>query len=161
MRKMMRDKVQEYFDGELTGDERARFEAELTADDRERLAALGEMRALLNHALDADAGEVDIWSGVSKQLGQKQPQVGQASGARRGATKRRRYFGGAGVFLAAAAALVLFVRPWHPRHPSDNCDVEDLEFHGGYASVIELDDVPHKGDTNATLIWTDDDEEMN
>jgi anti-sigma factor RsiW len=146
----MRDKVQEYFDNELPAEERARFEAEMTADDRERLAALEEMRALINGTLDAQAGDVDIWSGVSRQLAKETAHRGR---------RRSRYFGGAGVFLAAAATFLLLVRPWHPRHASDNCDVENLEFHGAWASVIQLDDSPHRGDGNTTLIWTEDEGE--
>ncbi len=149
MKDAARDKVQRYFDGELEPEERARFEAEMSADDRERLAALGEMRALLNAALDADAGEVDIWSGVSKQL--------QRQNAHRGWRRSRLFGGAASVFVAAAAAFIFFLRPWHPRHPSNNCDVEDLQFHGAYASVTQLDDVPHKGDGSTTLIWTEED----
>ena len=146
----MRDKVQLYFDGELDAAERARFEAEMTDEDRERLVALAEMRTLLNATLEADAGDVDIWSGVSKQLSRQKAQR---------SWRRSRLFGGAAsVFLAAAAAFIFFLRPWHPRHPSNNCDVEDLEFHGAYASVIELDDSPHKGDAT-TLIWTEDEDE--
>ena len=149
----MRDKdwVQRYFDDELPPEERARFEAEMTDEDREKLAALAEMRALINVALDAQAADVDLWSGVSKQLGKQK--------AHRGWRKSRMFGGAAATFLAAAAAFLFFVRPWHPGHASNNCEVEDLEFHGGYASVIELDDLPHKGDSSTTVIWTEDDEE--
>jgi len=79
------DRVQRYFDDELAPDERARFEAEMTEDDRLRLAALGEMRQLLTHALEP-AGEVDIWSGVSKQLDKQKAHRGWL---------RRRSVGGA------------------------------------------------------------------
>jgi anti-sigma factor RsiW len=145
----MRDKVQEYFDGELDADERARFEAEMTADDRERLAALAEMRALLNGALEADAGEVDIWSGVSKQL--------QRERARRGWRRSRLFGGAATMFLAAAAAFIFFLHPWHPRHPENDCDVESLEVDGAFATVLQIQDAPHEGDGNTTIIWTEED----
>jgi hypothetical protein len=59
--------------------------------------------------------------------------------------------------VVAAAAFILLLRPWHPPHPSNNCDVEDLEFHGGVASVLYLDDAPHKGDGTTTVIWTEED----
>jgi anti-sigma factor RsiW len=145
----MRDhdlELQRYFDGEMEPDERARFETALTADDRERLAALGEMRALLNATLEADAAGVDVWSGVSKQL------TADARPRRR----RRQIWSGASVFLAAAAALVFFLRPGMSPIASNNCDVEDLQFHGAYASVIQLDELPG----NTTVIWTEDEEDQ-
>jgi anti-sigma factor RsiW len=145
----MRDKVQEYFDGELEPEERARFEAEMTAEDRERLAALAEMRALLNATLDADAGPVDVWSGVARQL--------QHQKAHRGWRRSRMFGGAASVFLAAAAALIFFLRPWHPPHPENDCDVESLEVDGAYATVLQVHDVPHEGDGATTIIWAEED----
>src|SRR5205807_1886519 len=68
MAKAEGDLVQRYFDDELAADERARFEAAMTDDDRERLVALGEMRALLNGALEAEAADVDLWAGVQAGL---------------------------------------------------------------------------------------------
>jgi anti-sigma factor RsiW len=142
--------LQRYFDGELEPEERARLEAQLTPEDREKLAALVEMRGLLNATLDADAADVDIWSGVGKQLQKEKAQRGW---------NRRRLFGGsaATMLLAAAAAFALFLR--HPGHPSNNCDVEQLEFHGAVATVMQLDDLPHKGDGTTTVIWTEEEED--
>jgi anti-sigma factor RsiW len=143
----MRDKVQEYFDGELEPAERARFEAEMTADDRERLAALAEMRALLNASLDADAGSVDIWSGVAKQI--------QRQKVHRSWRRSRIFGASASLLLAAAAALIFFLRPFSR---SDNdCDVESLEVEGAYATVLQVHDIPHEGDGATTIIWAEED----
>ena len=147
----MRDRdLQRYFDGELEPEERARVEAQLGPEDREKLAALEEMHGLLNATLEADAAEVDIWSGVDKQLQKEKAHK---------SWRRRRVFGGsaASLLLAAAAAFALFLR--HPAHPSNNCDVEDLEFHGAVATVMQLDDLPHKGDGTTTVIWTEEEED--
>lgn len=162
------DLVQRYFDGELEDGERARFEAAMTDEDRERLAALAEMRALVAGALDAAAAEVDIWPAVARQLAQPEDRdEGKARGgqhkklALRGWRDRvRNRLAGAGVLAAALATVLLLFLPWrswHPRHPENRCDVENLEFHGSYATVLQVHDLPHRGDDATTIIWSEED----
>ncbi len=148
------ERLQRYFDGELSANERAEVEAALTDDDRLKLAALGELRGLVGNALMAEAAEVDLWPALEGKLGGQ----GKAS------AKARRRWGlrahpaswSAGLVMAAAAALLFFVQPWHPAHASDNCDVESLETSGAMATVFKLGDMPHQGDASATVIWTEE-----
>jgi anti-sigma factor RsiW len=147
------ERLQRYFDGELSAAERAEVEAALTEDDRLKLAALGELRGLVGNTLMAEAAEVDLWPALEGKLGE-----GKAAG------KARRRWGmrahpaswSAGLVMAAAAALLFFVQPWHPAHATDNCDVESLETSGAVATVFKLGDMPHNGDSSATVIWTEE-----
>jgi anti-sigma factor RsiW len=151
-------RLQRYFDGELSPEERAEVEAALTDDDRLKLAALGEVRGLVANALSAEAAEVDLWPALQKQLG---------AGSGKAATKARRRWGmrahpaswSAGlVSAAAAAALLFFVQPWHSQHAQNGCDIETLETTGAVATVIHMDDTPHRGDEATTVIWTTEDD---
>jgi anti-sigma-K factor RskA len=156
------DLVQRYFDGELAADERARFESSMTDDDRERLAVLAEMRALLSGALDAEAAQVDIWSGVAAALKAPAERAEPAADKQRRVRRwrervRTRSTAGAAMLVAAAAALLFFVHPWHPSHPGDDCDVEVLEVEGAQATVLRMHDSPHSGDGTTTIIWSEED----
>ena len=151
MGKEQAERLQRYFDGELEPEERAAFEAALTEDDRLKLAALGELRGLVGNTLQAEAAGIDLWPALEKQLG-----LGKA------ATKARRRWGlrahpaswSAGlVSMAAAAALLLFVQPWHSGHPQNGCDIESLETQGAVATVFDIDGA-HRGDEGTTVIWT-------
>ena len=155
------ERLQRYFDGELPAEERARVEAALTEDDRLKLAALGEVRGLVANALAAEAADVDLWAGIERQLG------GGVGGGGKAAAKARRRWGlrahpaswSAGfVSLAAAAALLLFVPSWHSSHAQNGCDIESLETVGAVATVIHMDDAPHRGDEATTVIWTTEDD---
>ena len=150
-------RLQRYFDGELSPQERAEVEAALTEEDQLKLAALGEVRGLVANALLAEAGEVDLWPALEKQLG----------GGGKAAAKARRRWGlrahpaswSAGlVSLAAAAVLLFFVPPWHSAHPQNGCEIESLETVGAVATVIQMDDAPHRGDEPTTVIWTTEDD---
>jgi anti-sigma-K factor RskA len=157
MRKAEDERLQRYFDGELSAEERAAFEAALTEDDRLKLAALGEVRGLVSNALTAEAADIDLWPALEKQLG----------GAGKAEAKARRRWGmrahpaswSAGLLsVAAAAALLFFVQPWHPAHPGNDCDVESIETSGAMATVFKLGDMPHKGDASTTVIWTEEED---
>ena len=151
------ERLQRYFDGELPAEERAQVEAALTEDDRLKLAALGEVRGLVANALAAEAADVDLWAGIERQL---------AGGGGKAHDKARRRWGlrahpaswSAGFVSLAAAALLFIVQPWHPAHASDGCDVESLETSGGMATVFKLSDMPHNGDSSATVIWTEEED---
>jgi anti-sigma factor RsiW len=149
------DLVQRYFDGELTADERASFESSMSDDDRERLAALAEMRALLTGALDAEAAEVDIWSGVAAGL--KSETADKQRRLRRWRDRVRNRTAGAGLLVAALATLLFLIHPWHPSHPGNDCDIELLEVSGAQATVLKLHDSPHRGDGTTTIIWSEED----
>jgi anti-sigma factor RsiW len=157
MAKAEDERLQRYFDGELPAEERAQVEAALTEEDRLKLAALGEVRGLVANALAAEAAEVDLWPALEAQLG----------GGGKAAAKARRRWGlkahpaswSAGfVSIAAAAALLLFVPSWHSAHAQNGCDIESLETVGAVATVIHMDDAPHRGDEATTVIWTTEDD---
>ena len=146
------ERLQRYFDGELPEAERAQVEASLTEEDQLKLAALGEVRGLVGNALQAEAAEIDLWPALEKKL----------AGEGKAAAKARRRWGlrahpaswSAGLVTAAAAALLFVVQPWHPGHAQNNCEIENLETEGAVATVIHMDDTPHRGDESTTVIWT-------
>ena len=150
------ERLQRYFDGELSPEERGQVEAALTEDDRLKLAALGEVRGLVANALAAEAADVDLWPGIAQKLG----------GGGKAAAKARRRWGlrahpaswSAGLVSLAAAALLLVVQPWHSQHAQNGCDIESLETTGAVATVIHMDDTPHRGDEATTVIWTTEDD---
>jgi anti-sigma factor RsiW len=150
------ERLQRYFDGELSPEERGQVEAALTEDDRLKLAALGEVRGLVANALAAEAADVDLWPGIERKLG----------GGGKAAAKARRRWGlrahpaswSAGLVSLAAAALLLVVQPWHSQHAQNGCDIESLETTGAVATVIHMDDTPHRGDEATTVIWTTEDD---
>lgn len=148
MGKPEHERLQRYFDGELSADERLRCEAELTDDDRERLAALGELRGLIVATLETEAAGVDLWSGIEKAI------TPAPRRRLRGRFARRIY--GAGLALAAAAALVLFLRAPR-RYASNEAEVELLDFDGAMASVMKLQD-PGQAEAGptTTVIWTEE-----
>lgn len=142
------DRLQRYFDGELPEAERAAFEAELTDEDRVRLQVMAEMRAALGNALapSNDSGEFDVVAAVGSKLRGTVTPIGWGARLRSG-----RILGtSAGLLLAAAAAFMLVLQPWHSRL-SDNCDVESLEVDGAQAAVFQIQ---HNGDSPTTVIWT-------
>jgi anti-sigma factor RsiW len=141
-------RLQQYFDGELPAEERARVEAELSEDDELKLLALGEVRGLVANTLMAEAADIDLWPALQRQL--------DADAKKR--AKPRRSWGlrahpgswSAGTLAMAAAALLFLFQPWQT---GNACDVESLETSGGVATVFSLNDTPH-GPT--TVIWTEE-----
>lgn len=141
-------RLQQYFDGELPAEERARVEAELSEDDELKLLALGEVRGLVANTLMAEAADIDLWPALQKQL--------DADAKKK--LKPRRSWGlrahpgswSAGTLAMAAAALLFLFQPWQT---GNACDVEFLETSGGVATVFSLNDTPH-GPT--TVIWTEE-----
>ena len=150
------ERLQRYFDGELPDAERAQLEAALTEDDRLKLAALGEVRGLVANALTAEAADIDLWPALEKQLGGGKA---EAKARRRWGMRAHPASWSAGlVSVAAAAALLFFVQPWHSQHAQNGCEIESLETVGAVASVIQMDDAPHRGDESTTVIWTTEDD---
>jgi anti-sigma factor RsiW len=149
MGKIENELLQRYFDDALDDAERARVEAALTEEDRERLAALGELRALMG-ALASDAPAVDLWPGIEAGLA---AQARKKASVRLWRERTRARFVGAGMLVAALGAFLFLVRPWHAPHPTNNCDVESLEVDGALAGVYTMPDSPHRGDGNTTIIW--------
>ena len=152
------ERLQRYFDGELSAEERSQVEAALTEDDQLKLAALGEVRGLVANALTAEAADVDLWAGIERHLGGGGK--AQAKARRRWGLRAHPASWSAGLLsvVAMAAALLFFVQPWHSAHAQNGCDIESLETTGAVATVIHMDDAPHKGDEATTVIWTTEDD---
>jgi anti-sigma factor RsiW len=158
------ERLQRFFDGELTGDERAAVEKALAQPGdqaNERLAALGQLRLVLDNTLSAEAADIDLWPALAARLDAADAEIhNQKQGIfRRWRTRARRAGYGsvsAGLAMAALMALLVVVRPWHPRHPENDCDVESLEVDGSMATVMSVNDSPHRGDGATTIIWAED-----
>lgn len=160
MGKQEDERLQRYFDGELPAAERAAVEAALTEDDQLKLAALAEVRGLVANALAAEAAEVDLWGGIEAKL--------RAEGAASAkGTSRTRRWGmrahpagwSAGLTALVALALLIVFRPWHPAHAQNGCEIESLDTYGAVATVISIDDAPHRGDEPTTVIFTMEDDD--
>jgi|GEM_PF-6601942 len=135
--------LQRYFDGELPEAERASFEASLSDEDRVRLAVMAEMHTALDGVLMAEAGDVDLWSGIAKNLG------GNVVPIRRRRTSL--WVATGSIIVAAAASLFLMLRS---QSPTNGCDVESLDVEGATATVASAGDGPHQ----VTVIWTTEDQ---
>lgn len=153
------ERLQRYFDDELSSEERAQVEAALTDDDRLKLAALGEVRGLVANALAAEAADVDLWPALDKQLRPGGTGAGKAEKRARRRWGIAAHPGGwsAGFVTAAAAALLLILQPWHSAHAQNGCEIESLET-GAMATVINVNDAPHRGDEPLTVIWQMEDD---
>lgn len=148
------EKLHRYFDGELPAEERAQVEAALTDEDRLKLAALGEVRGLVANALTAEAGEIDLWPALEKELRPRGAAAARA--ARRWGLRAHPASWSAGLMAMAAAALLFVFQPWHSPSSGNDCDVVNLETSGGMATVFHLTDMPRRGDGPTTVIWTEE-----
>ncbi len=156
MESMKRElELQRYFDGEMTPEERARFEAELTSEERQSLDALGEMRGLLRDALHAQAEGVNLWQGIEGEIQKGRPadDLAKARAKRRGLGTRML---GLATAVAAAAAFV-FIFQSSRITPSNECDIENFEVEGAFATVLKLADTQHGGDATTTVVWAQED----
>ncbi len=156
------ERLQRFFDGELTGDERLAVQKTLAeaneTDANARLAALGQLSSVLRQSLAVPA-DLDLWPQLETRLNAADWATEKRGLLRRWRDRARtRGYGGvsAGLATAALAALLLVVRPWHPRHPENDCDVESLEVAGAMATVLRVSDSPHSGDGQTTIIWAED-----
>jgi anti-sigma factor RsiW len=150
------ERLQRYFDDELSPAERAAVEAGLTDDDRLKLAALGEVRGLLANALSAESAEVDLWPLVAGGIGAPMGKA-EARAHRRWGLRAHPASWSAGLMAMAAAALLFVFQPWHAQ-PGNRCDIESLETSGSVATVFRLSDMPHRGDGTTTVIWTEEED---
>jgi anti-sigma factor RsiW len=155
------DLLQRYFDDELAPAERAEVEARLDDEDQERLAALGELRLLLNATLDKEAAQVDLWPGIEQALGGGGDHAARKAAV--GAFRRRARIGvvaAIGALAAAAAVVLLLVRTPAPTNVAavpGGTEIEDLETEGSMVTVVTEDDDDDDGAT--TILWMTDDEE--
>jgi hypothetical protein len=139
------DRLQQYFDGELSGEDADAMRRELDAKDergeelRAKLAGLEHLRGMVRMGTEARAAEADseaMWAAISARVGDDivddEPMFpappGTLKAERRAlegikggkkAEKRRPmvWMGIIGTITAAAAALLLVVRPWEPTEP--------------------------------------------
>jgi anti-sigma factor RsiW len=148
------ERLQRYFDGELSPEERAQVEAALTDDDRLKLAALAEVRGLVANALSAEAAAIDLWPALEREL--RPSGKAAAKAARRWGLVAHPASWSAGFMAAAAAALLFVFQPWHSPTSGNDCDVVSLETSGGMATVFHLTDMPQRGDGPTTVIWTEE-----
>jgi hypothetical protein len=153
MDKVDNERLQRYFDGELSAEERARCEAELTEDDQLRLQALGEIRGLVASTLEAQAADIDLWPGIAAELDGGGGTQTKQRALRSWRDRVRRRTAGAVTALAAVATLLVVFKPWHAASEND-CDVEHLETEGAVATVFHMTDMPHGA---TTVIWTEED----
>jgi anti-sigma factor RsiW len=154
------ERLQRYFDDELSPEERAQVEAALTDDDRLKLAALGEVRGLVANALAAESAEVDLLPGIEAAL------RGGGTGVGRAEAKARRRWGlmahparwSAGFVAAAAAVLLFLFQPWHSAEANNGCDIENLDGYGATVTVFRMGDAPHSNGESTTVIFTEEDD---
>ena len=143
--------LQRYFDEELTAVERVDVEARLDASARLRLDAMSELRMLLRVRTNAAASGVSLSSAID--VIERAPVTTTPT-----SPTRRRWLplSAVGGFLAAAAAVLFFMRPVD-RLPTNEANVEMLEVQGAVATVFRIED--HGDPTRtATVIWSDEDE---
>jgi hypothetical protein len=167
MAKAEDERLQRYFDGELSPAERAEVEAALTEDDRLKLAALGEVRGLVANALAAESGEIDLLPGLEAQLAGGVV-VGSGGGGGKAAARARRRWGwrahpaswSVGFAAAVAAALLFVFQPWHPAQAQNGCEIESLDTYGAMATVFRVSaGGGHGGDDEPTTgICTQEDD---
>ena len=139
-----------YHDGELEKEAADKLAAELSPSEQQKLSALQELDGLIAGTLaaEADARKLDLWAAIENQL---PPLESEKSAAKVLPFLRRRAVQVTAVLssLAAAAALMLFLRP---STPSNRCDIEELDVAGQSATVIA---VPDEHGQETALIWFD------
>ena len=112
------DKLQRYFDGELTDGEATVMRRDIEASDLEKarirqLERLGELMKLDAEVISEDIDSDALFAGIEAGIAQEGPRLRLIEGARR--KQQAGVVVGVAVAIAAAVALVFLLKP-----PSDN-----------------------------------------
>ena len=154
-----------YHDGELSPAERARVEAGLGPLERDKLAALDELGGSLRAMYGGAADRFDAWPALERELSQAAgPAAAVAPTApsakvlpfERPVRRRRSLWFSSSMAVAAAAAALLVVMRVGPTavHPTNDCDVDEIEVSGAVDTILKLDDDDHGGST--TVLWIEE-----
>lgn len=134
-----------YHDGELGPAEAARLEASLDDASRAKLGALDELGGALRAIYQPPAAAFDAWPTLERAI--TESQVIPLSRRRR----RAPIWVSTLAVAAAVLALVLFPRGGHP---SNECQIDDLEVTGATATILKIADDQHGGST--TVLWLEE-----
>jgi anti-sigma factor RsiW len=153
------DELMRYFDGEVDAAWARRIERELTGSeaDRKRLAALGEVRALLRGSVQAGAAQAPseaMWAAIQSELVRgRRPPLGE-----RLAVAWSEWWEGparywtAATAAAAIAALVIFIaRPGARAVAARDVVIESVETAGVTATVFIIPD--EAGGDGTAVLW--------
>lgn len=167
--------LQRLHDEDLEPEEAQRIRAELGDEDRQRIASLEQMRLLIRAEAEAAAGAVELdglWEAVQARVATDHP----ASGWERwkvwlsesmGAHPFRWVTAGAAAAAVAVLLAVVLTSMWSTgptqkkdtqakiEVPTDDLDIERLEFKGRHPDIYEIKD----GMRKTTVIWVHPDEE--
>ncbi len=140
------DKLQRYFDGELTDGEATVMRRDIEASDLEQariqqLERLGDLVRMNADDVSADIDADALFSGIEAGIAQEGPRLKLIEGARR--KQRAGVVVGVAVAIAAAVTLVLLLKPPADdnvaRHPmdtdqeriatDDDIEIEESGFH--------------------------------
>jgi hypothetical protein len=146
------DHLHRLHDGELSDEERRTVEGALDDDGRARLAALGDLGALLRHSFAAESEGVDVAAAVMATVSQPRPSLWRRL---LNAVRSYRMVWIPGL-VAAAAVAVFYLSPWRGA-VTNECEIESLEVTGASATVLKLPDSGSDG--TSTVIWIDEEEE--
>lgn len=137
-----------YHDGELDAAERARLDASLGGVERDKLAALDELGGALRSVYAGQAADFDAWPALEKAIAAEKV----VPMARRPRRRGMMWLSSLTAVAAAAAMLLVFV----PRgsHPSNDCEVDEIEVTGAVDTILKLDDDDHGGST--TVLWIEE-----
>lgn len=138
-----------YHDGELDAGERARLESDLDGEGRDKLAALGELGGALRAVYQGQAESFDAWPSIEKAIAAEKVIPIARKPRRRGMMWLSSL-----TAVAAAAAMLLVFAPGRGAHPSNGCDVDEIEVTGAVDTILTLDDDDHGGST--TVLWIEE-----
>ena len=147
------ERLHRYHDGELAPEERARVDASLQSDPeaQRKLAALGDLGGALRAAYGQAGGAsegFDVWPAVERGIADSKV-VSLSQRLRRRAAP---IWISTMAVAAAALAFAVFPRPWDG-HPTNNCEIDEIEVSGANATIMKVADV-HGGAT--TVLWLEE-----
>lgn len=172
------DRLQKYFDGELSGDEAeaVRRELEADADLRAKLDGLAHLRDMVRVHARAEEADVDseaMWKAIEARMGEdivddepmfptavrpERPALEAVKGGQKAEPKRARvWLGIVGTITAAAAAVLLYVQPWNTGTqivtPPPGSEIEEVDF--GYSTGAVFSVEGQEGARYA-VVWISD-----